>query len=79
MRAGQTLAGPRERVASVRDLRSPVINVARLTAFHSSLQQAGQFCVVIVSVLVAPLSREPSIDLRSGWNKPAILKTIKLK
>ena len=62
MRAVRTLEAPKERVASARDLRSPVISVARPILCHSSLRRVGPFCAVIVSVQIAPLSRELSID-----------------
>ena len=62
MRAVQILVDLRALVESVKDLRSPVISVARPIAFRSSLQRAGLFSAAIVSERIALLSRDSSGD-----------------
>jgi hypothetical protein len=76
MRAVQTLEVPKERVPSVRDLKSPVISVARTTLCHSSLRLGDPYFAVIVLAQIAPLSRELSCRKNRVGNKAAVLLTI---
>jgi len=73
MRAVQTLEGPRERVASARDLKSRVISAAKTILCHSSLQRADPFFAATVLAQIAPLSREPSIALFTEFGEGAVL------
>jgi hypothetical protein len=77
MLAVQTLEVPKERVPSARDLKSPVISVARTTLCHSSLRLADPYFAVIVSAQIVPLSRELSCrTINRVGIKAAVLLTI---